>query len=197
MKDLSVKIKILVTMIALSALSLGVFAYLTFNSYKKDKLAFVYDHLSSVTRSQSTLLSNAVGNYHLFLGSIISGFDFKTRSLPATHSKFLQQNPQILGLYSHVPDQADFRQMTLFEKSGVEQSKHWVNIEQAPMGLSLLDGKQGIFLLKKSLPKNGFAVLSFKQLELAELFHVSPDRASFIYNIKNFGTQDSNSDALA
>jgi two-component system chemotaxis sensor kinase CheA len=188
MKNLSVKVKTLIIMIALSVLSLGVFAYLTFNSYKKDKLAFVYDHLSSVTQSQSTLLSTTVGSYHLFLGSIISGLDFKTRSLAQTHAKFLKQNRQILGLYTHMSDHAEYGHMTLFEASGIEQSKDWNNIEQAPMGLSLINGKEGIFLLKKPLPKSGYAALSFKQLDLSDLFNVTPDRASFIYNIKQVGS---------
>ncbi len=187
MKSLSVKVKILSIIITLSVLSLGVFAYLTFNSYKKDKLAFVYDYLANETQSKSMLLTTTVENYNLFLGSIISGIDFKTRSLPAGHLKYLSQNGKISGLYYHIPTQGKQDHVTLFEshvngKSGIE----WANLESSPIGLSLMDGKKGTFLLKKPLSEPGsFAALSFKQMELADLFKSTSDRMSFVLNLKS------------
>lgn len=185
MKNLSVKVKILSIIVTLSVLSLGVFAYLTFDSYKKDKLAFVYDYLANETQSKSMLLTTTVENYNLFLGSIISGIDFKTRNLPAGHSKYLSQNGKVSGLYYHIPSQGKQDHITLFESSAFGKGVEWSQLTSSPMGLSLVDGKKGIFLLKKPLSEAGsFAAMSFKQMELADLFKSTSDRMSFVLNMK-------------
>ncbi len=191
MKSFSVKAKILFTIITLSVTSLGVFGYLSFTTYKKDKLAFVYDYLASETQSKSMLFSSTVESYDLFLGSIISRIDFKTRHLPEGTLKYLEKNQRVLGLYYHIPDQADFGHITLLESSSAHHAWDWKNFENAPIGLSLIDAKQGDFLLKKTLTSPGaFAAVVFRQPEISDLLKSSSDRFHFILSAQGTMTKE-------
>ncbi|HXH73575.1 MAG TPA: ATP-binding protein [Bacteriovoracaceae bacterium] len=186
MKNLSVKVKVLSVIIALAVISLSVFAWLTFQSYKKDKLAFVYDYLSSETQSQSQLLTASVSNFDLFLGSMISGLDFSSRTLPETLQKFLEQQKNVSALYLHIPEKGDLEEVILFDSG--KNVIGWKELKDAPVGLSLVDGAEGHFHLKKALSRPGaFASLVFRQVELADLIHSDPGKHNLVLNLKSMG----------
>lgn len=178
----SLKVKILLTIVTLTLMSLGVFSYLTFNSYKKDKLAFVYDHLASEAQYNAMLIKSTLESYDFFLGAIIPGIDATTRKLPLMTEKFLETKPNVLGLYYHVPGMSDYSELTLHQAKGEGVAEvGWEEINKHGLGFTVLDGKSGLFLIKKSLSvENSFAAVVFKSPELVDTIRSSSGRYNFV-----------------
>lgn len=183
--NLSVKAKILSSIISLSVFGLSVFGYFTFQTFKHDKLAFVYDYLTNETQSKSALFTMATEDNELFLSSIISRIDIKTKNSLDSVKSFLEgDQKKIMGLYYHVPSEATLSEQTLFE--GADQTTRawsWKDLNNAPLGVSIIDRKNGYFLLKKELGEDsGFAAMVFKQIELWNILSSTEGRHNFILN---------------
>lgn len=191
--NLSVKAKISCIIISLSVIGLSAFGYFTFQTFKDDKLAFVYDSLTNETQSKSVLFNTAAENNELFLSSIISRIDLKTKNSLDSVKTFLEgDQKKILGLYYHVPSETTLNEQTLFE--AVDQSNHqwgWRELTRAPMGISIIDKKNGYFLLKKEIGiENSYAAMVFKQLDLWNMLSSSEGRYNFILNGNNIVAKD-------
>lgn len=186
MKNYSVKVKVLSVIIALSVLGVSIFAWLTFQSYKKDKLAFVYDHLASEVQGKSRLLSVTISNFDLFLGSVVGGLDLNSRALSASHLKFLQQKNSVLGVYFHMAGRAELEHLSLYQSG--QKELPWKDLENVAAGISLVDPEEGLFLLKKPLLSGkGFAALVFKQDELGRLIRSGNGQHDLVLNLGSAG----------
>lgn len=175
----SLKVKILLTIVTLTLSSLAVFSYLTFNSYKKDKLAFVYDHLASETQSKSTLISSIIGHYDFYLGSIISRLDLNTKQLHPGTQKFLHAHQNLLGLYYHLPGEAP--ELTLHRSANWEENVTWSDLHSKGLGLSLLSQKSSRFIFKKPLSvEGGYVVVAFHHPELLNMLNSGSGRVNFL-----------------
>ena len=181
MKTISVKVKIFIVIITLSVFTLGVFGLLSFNTYKKDKMAFVYDHLSSEVQSSSMVFSSNIESYDAYLSSVISGVDTNSKSLGKAQIKNLEKNQRVQGIYLSIPQKKTSQQISLFESSNWKIRKvMWEQMNSAGLGLSLMDRKNGTFLYKKSLSNNSYAVVVFKQQELSSLLYIGKGRFNFL-----------------
>jgi two-component system chemotaxis sensor kinase CheA len=184
MKNLSVKAKIYFTIIALTFLSLGIFAYLSFQSYKKDKLAYIYDSLAQETQAKSTLLALTTNQYGQLLSSVVSGFDTRALSLPIAALKNLQTSKQVLGVYYHIPSEKRLDKLTLYESESHSEVTSWDSFLQAPFGLSLVDEKKGFFFIKVPLNlAQSFAIMSFSQIELANILSKNDVKINLLLNL--------------
>lgn len=180
------KLKVLSVIIALAVFSVSIFAYLTFQSYKKDKLAFVYDHLASEVQGKSRLLSVTIANFDVLLGSLIGGLPSLNHGLSESHIKFLQQKNGVSAVYFHVPGKSGLEQVTLYQAG--PKGLPWQAIKNAPLGLSLVDPEEGLFHLKKTLSRDGgFASLIFKQDELGRLIHSTSGQHDLVLNLQQVG----------
>ena len=167
--NLSLKTKILVSTISLSILGLSIFAFLSFKTYKEDKLAFVYEGLSTEIEGKSKLFLNVIEDYELLLNSYISHALIENK-LSAPIENFLKggQN-KIVGVYLHIPESPLHTHSVLFEK---HSSPDWniKNLESQSARLAILNKEQSIFLLKKPLERPGsYAALAFRQPELINM----------------------------
>ena len=184
MKNLSVKSKILILIIALSVLSLAVFASLTFSTYKKDKLSFVYDSLASETNSKAHALTSVIENNELFLNTIVSGFDVKTRRISSTQENLLRQNPKIQSLHYHIEGQKDQEEVTLYTSTESSIKLDWNQVHALPNGFSAINAKKGLFIIKKPLGnKNSYALLAFQNVDMGGLFKSSGSRNWTVLNL--------------
>lgn len=198
MKRISVKTKILILIITLSVVSLGLFAWLTFNSYKKDKLAFIYDYLANEIHSKSQYLATTTDNYKLFLNTIISGMNFNASSLSASQMSLLENNANIQGIYFYQGEAGSSKENKLYESSLVEEVLSFQEMHSKQMGLSLIDGKKGLFLLKQPVDrKNAFAAIIFKQMELSNLFKSTEGRMGFVLGLHGHTADPSSADIKA
>lgn len=178
---LSVKAKIIAIIISVSVFGLGIFGYFTFQIFKDDKLAFLYDSLTNETEAKSTLFATATEDNGLFLSSIISGIDVKTKNSLDSAKHFLEgDQKKIVGLYYHITEEASLAEQTVFEA----KNKHpwnWEDLKDAPMGVSIIDRKNGSFLLKKEIGKGGsFGALVFKQHDLWNILSSKQGRFNFM-----------------
>ncbi len=190
--NFSVKAKTLLTIISLSVAGLGVFGYVSFQTYKKDKLAFVYDYLTSETQSSSKLFTMASEDYELFLNSIISRIDLNTKNSEDSVTNFLAgDQKRIQGLYYHIPADPSLSESVWFE---VPEQKHkwgWGDLKAAPLGLSIIDNEKGLFVMKKEIGSDGaFAAIVFKQVELWNLLSSSAGRYNFILSRRKVFAKD-------
>jgi two-component system chemotaxis sensor kinase CheA len=179
---LSVKTKIIAIIISVSVFGLGIFGYFTFQIFKDDKLAFLYDSLTNETESKSTLFATATEDNGLFLSSIISGIDVKTKNSLESAKAFLNgDQKKIVGLYYHIVEEATLAEQTVFEAK--THPWNWNDIKEAPMGVSIIDKTQGSFLLKKEIGKAGsFGALVFKQNDLWNILSSRQGRMNFMIN---------------
>lgn len=178
MRNISIRFKILFAIIAMSTSGLIAFGYLTFESYKKDKLAFVYDHLLSETQAKSSHFSSSVGNFGELLDLIISGVDFNSRTLPGNIERYLKKNVQVKSIHYHIPDKADLTHVTLLKTEGHTIAPEV--LEQAPMGLLFQSVNKGEFVYKKALSRPGaWAAMVFHQKDLVDIMYATEDRFSF------------------
>ncbi|HXH30849.1 MAG TPA: HAMP domain-containing protein [Bacteriovoracaceae bacterium] len=180
--NFSVKAKILTTIISLSVAGLGVFGYLSFQTYKKDKLAFVYDYLTNETQASSKLFTMASEDYELFLNSIISRIDLNTKNSGDSVTNFLEgDQKRILGLYYHIPSDPSLSESVWFEAPDLKKKWSWVELRSAPSGLSIIDKESGLFMMKKEIGSDAsFAAIVFKQIDLWNLLSSSAGRYNFI-----------------
>jgi two-component system chemotaxis sensor kinase CheA len=178
---LSLKAKVLTTIISLSVVGLTVFGYLSYKTYEEDKLAFVYDFLTTETQSNSKLFAMANEDYEILLGSIISKIDLKNRSDSDSVIGFLEgDQKRITGLYYHIPAETSLNQVTMFESQD-RGSWDWSKIHSAPFGLSMIDNKSGNFILKKVIGEDqAYAAIVFKQFDLWNMLDSNNDRFNFI-----------------
>jgi two-component system chemotaxis sensor kinase CheA len=178
---LTLKAKILTTIISLSVIGLTVFGYLSFKTYQDDKMAFVYDYLTAETTSRSKLFTMASEDYEILLSSIISKIDLKNRGESDSVIGFLEgDQKRITGLYYHVPVEESLNQVTMFEASN-DRTWSWESIHAAPFGLSLLDRKSGNFVFKKVIGQDkAYAAIVFKQFDLLNMLSSTSDRFNFI-----------------
>lgn len=192
MGNISVKVKVLAIIISLSVFGLIIFSYLSFTTYKDDKLAFIYDYLSNETQSKSMIFSSTIENHDLMISSIIPKIDFKTKSLPTPTLNFLNSDPRLVGLYYQIPHNDFFENVVLFESEiGTKETWSWASLKEAPLGMSLLDGQKGYVLYKKNLAtSNSFVAMIFKQMEIANLLESSPDRFSLLVNDREIISRD-------
>lgn len=175
----SVKVKILFTIVTLTLSSLTIFSYLSFNSYKKDKLAFVYDHLAGETQSKSTLISSIIEHYDFYLGSIISRLDLNTKQLHPGTQKFLHSHQNLLGIYYHLPGEAP--ELQLHRSVNWEENVSWQDLHSKENGLSLLNQKSARFLFKKPLAvEGGYVVVAFHHPDLLNMLKSGPGRINFL-----------------
>jgi two-component system, chemotaxis family, sensor kinase CheA len=182
--NFSVKAKIILTVILLSVIGLSSFGYFTFQTYKKDKLAFVYDYLTTETKAKSLLFTVATEDHEMFLGSLISQMDLKDQNKSSV-VKFLEgDQKKILGVYLNSAH-AEVAQKTMFESRDpdLKKSWSWQDLLSAPTGLSLIDKENGFFLLKKSVGQDGaFAAMVFRQLDLWNVLRSTGNRFNFLMN---------------
>lgn len=178
---LTLKAKILTTIISLSVLGLAVFGYVSFKTYEEDKLAFVYDYLTSETQFRSKLFNMASEDYEILLSSIISKIDLKNKGDSETVISFLEgDQKRITGLYYHVPNEESLKQVTMFEaqKAGTWS---WEKLHEAPFGLSMLDKNSGNFVFKKVIgQEQAYAAIVFKQFDLWNMLNSTKERFNFI-----------------
>ncbi len=175
----SLKVKILLTIVMLTLTSLTVFSVLTFNSYKKDKLAFVYDHMASETQSKSTLISSVIEHYDFYIGSIISRLDLNTKQLHPGTQKFLHSHQNLLGIYYHLPEDAP--ELVLHRSANREEDVSWQDLHLKDTGLSLLNQKSARFIFKKPLTvQGGYVVIAFHHPELINMLNSGSGRINFL-----------------
>lgn len=177
--NFSLKTKILTSTISLSICGLSIFAYLTFNTYQEDKLAFVYDSLSNEINSKSRLFVNVIDDYEFLLTSLIARVDPNNHQVSESLEHFLSgdQN-KVVGLYYYLPDGAS-KTSVLYEKKS-EVNWNFSSIESRQSGISILDQKNNLFVLKKNLGKpEAFAAIVFKQPELLNLLSTKNGRVHF------------------
>jgi len=181
MKGLSVKSKIFLVVVTLSVVTLTTFGYLAYSTYNKDKLAFIYDYLTSEVQSKSSMLTSSIGTYDLLLGSIITSFDPKTKGVPSAASRYLEGTPGVMGVYLHAPIDNESPDHVLYE---IPENTFKIDFKQlniAKMGPTLLDANKGAFIFKKPLSRPGsYAVIAFASLELADLFSSFNGRHSLL-----------------
>jgi two-component system chemotaxis sensor kinase CheA len=177
---LTLKAKILTTIISLSVIGLTVFGYVSFKTYQEDKLAFVYDYLTNETQARSKLFNMASEDYEILLSSIISKIDLKNRENSDSVVGFLEgDQKRITGLYYHVPAEATLNQVTMFEAQNGQWN--WSKLHDAPFGLSMIDNKSGNFVFKKVIgQENAYAAIVFKQFDLWNMLNSKDERFDFI-----------------
>lgn len=182
MKNFSLKVKILLTIVSLTILSLGIFSYLSFSSYKKDKLAFVYDHLASEAQSDSMLIKSTIESYDFFLSTIVQGISANSSQLNSQTGKFLDTKPQLQGIYYHVPEKKQLSRLTLYQSPTLESSVfNWERLLQGQEGFSFVDRHTGLFLWKRSLSvEKGMAAVLFRSPELADAIRSGAGRFGFL-----------------
>lgn len=177
---LTLKAKVLTTIISLSVIGLTVFGYVSFKTYEEDKIAFVYDYLTNQTQSNSKLFNMASEDYEILLSSIISKIDLKSREQSDVVNFLEGDQKRITGLYYHIPDEASLNQVTMFQAESAGQW-NWQKIHDAPFGLSLIDQKSGNFVFKKVIGQNNaFAALVFKQFDLWNMLYSKDQSYNFI-----------------
>jgi two-component system, chemotaxis family, sensor kinase CheA len=181
MKGLSVKSKIFLVVVTLSVVTLTTFGYLAFTTYKKDKLAFIYDYLTTEIQSKSSILSSAIGTYDLLLGSIITSVDTNTKSVPSAALKYLQSNSSVIGVYLHLQSQGTTEDLPLYESEETSFKLSAQALKTAKPGPTLLDAKKGIFLFKKALSgEDAYGGIVFANVELADLFSANNGRHTLL-----------------
>jgi two-component system, chemotaxis family, sensor kinase CheA len=179
---MSVKAKILFTMITLSVVSLSVFGYFTFSTYKDDKVAFIYDYLTSETQGKARLFTVSTEDHELFLGSVVSQLNSSAPDKMNALIHFLNgDQKKILGAYYSSPLQGE---KILFESVDTKVRERWSlkDLDSAPVGLSLIDSKSGYFVLKKLVGEDAYAALVFRQLELWNVLGSSEGRYNYLIN---------------
>lgn len=182
--NFSVKAKFLSIIITLSVLGLSVFGYYTFRTYKQDKLAFVFESLTSETQAKSKLFSAVAEDYELLLVTIISSFGNNNKESLESLKNFLSGDQRrISGLHFHIPSNPEFIEQTLFQsKEDVNYLSSWDVLKRAPTGVSILDKKEGLFLMKKQIGDDGFAALVFHHAGLWELLDSKGSQISFLFS---------------
>ncbi len=183
----SLKAKILATIISLSVLGLGVYGYLTFNTYKNDKLAYIYDTLSSQTQAKASLFTTTKDDNELLLASIISRIDIKTKDSSESIVNFFEgEQNKVMGLYYHIPSEPELNEYTLFEKADQKADNRWQVLKAAPMGISLGDKTKGHFIIKKNIGEEGsFVAMTFRSVDIWNSLTSSDHKHEFIINQKN------------
>jgi two-component system, chemotaxis family, sensor kinase CheA len=177
--QVSLKVKILATIITLTLTSLGLYSLLSFNSYKKDKLAFVYDHLASETQSKSMLITSTIESYETLLSSIISRIDLESKNLPPELDRFLAQKTKFIEISYHFPLTSPER--TIFKSPFKTEPLDWKVVHTLPFGLTVSDRAKSHFSVKKRIEsENGYVLLTFQNTELLEMLKAGAGRHSFI-----------------
>ena len=188
--NFSLKTKILASTISLSIFGLSVFAFLSFKTYQEDKLAFVYDGLSSNIEGKSKLFINIIDDYELLLNSYVShALVEKKLSFPIENFLNGGQN-KIVGIYLHIPQSPAHTHKVLFENHAIPG---WTinKLDSQGVKLSILDKEQSIFILKKSLEQEGsYAALAFRQPELLNMLTSRNDQTTFAISQEKVLTRD-------
>lgn len=179
----SLKSKILAVIISLSVIGLSVFAYLTHKTYQQDKQAFIYDQLTSETLAKSRLFAVVTDDYNLLLSTIISRIDSSSKDIPESLMNFLEgDQSKVLGIYYHIPGDEIHSYATVFEPKDKTGKWTWEKLDIAPMGLSLIDTREGFFVLKKPIGNNAYAAIVFKQLEMWNSLKTANGKISFAFS---------------
>ena len=193
MKNFSIKIKFLMILISISVIGLMIFGYLSFHKYKEDKLAFVYGSMATETESKKEILTRTIEGYDLLLTYMMSGMDLRSKTLSDSSLQFLSKNKKISGVYYHVPTDPTLHHISLFDlKDSGFKTLSWQSLDSSPLGFSIVDQEDGLFIYKKELSiKGSYAVLYFNQPDLISLFRSNKKRLSLLYrnniNITSIG----------
>ncbi len=181
MKFLSVKTKVLFCIVTLSIISIGIFAYLSINLYMKDKLAYFYSSISSETKNRADIFSVTLSSQDNLLTSIISGLDSKSKKLSYGQFSFFSSRKDILGIYYVLPKTNEID--VLYTRPDTLVASNSM-IASSRVGVNLINPKEGVFLLKKRVPRSEIEVLLvFKNLELSRLIERTENSVGLISNL--------------
>lgn len=182
MKKLNVKSKTLLILLSISLVGLGSFGYMSFSTYKKDKLAFVYDQILSQTQSLAQIVNLRMEKYELLLGAIITQVEEGKFGLKATTKTFLEGQSSLLAMGLLLEQSGKAEKNVLIANENIKVN--WEEMTSAPEGLHSFKIESSQFFYKRSLNnQKGFAFVFFKDLELSQILKSNSQRASAI--VKN------------
>lgn len=179
MMKFKVQTKTLFTLVSISIAGLIAFGYLSFTSYKKDKLAFIYDQILGQTHSFAQMVNLRMEKHELLLGSVITQLSEDQLDLGQATKSYLEEQPSLSVLGIEVQGPGSAQKNLLLNQLNQEVS--WSKVEGLTNGIHAMDLKSSLFIYKRPLSnKEGFAFVIFKDLELAQTLNSSEMRSSAI-----------------
>jgi signal transduction histidine kinase len=178
---LKLRDKILLFSLSLGLLGLVFFGWLASSSFKKDKLAYLYDQLAFTAQSKATVIKEIIQAQDSMLETLVHSSDLEREgSIPQPITKFLDSNGIIRLIALSMGE--NLAEKVLYQNSHIEQVPSWQFFKNAPAGLSVVKGERSLYVFKKSLKSGtGFAISLFKSADLDSMFELSPQLVNFIF----------------
>ncbi|MGE3611055.1 MAG: ATP-binding protein [Bacteriovoracaceae bacterium] len=181
MNKLNVKSKTLLILLTISILGLIGFGYLSFSTYKKDKLAFVYDQILSQTQALAQTVNLRMEKYELLLGAIITQIEEGKTELKGATKGYLEGQSSLLAMGILLEQDASVTKNILLPNENIKVN--WEHMQSLPEGLHAYKLKSSQFFYKRNLStQKGFAFVFFKDIELSQILQSNAQRASAFVN---------------
>lgn len=176
MKNLSVKTKIFLTFIGISLLGLSAFSFMTFSTYKKDKLAYVYDQILGQTKSLSSLMRTVSEKYDVLLGATVTQLKHSGSKLSKATERYLDESKSAQFVGVQIGSGESKKTNTLLDNGAVEVK--WNEVASFGEGIHPLDIENGRFVYKRKLEEGkGFSFVVFQNGELSRALSAGGSQA--------------------
>jgi two-component system, chemotaxis family, sensor kinase CheA len=175
---ISLKTKIITTMIALSVITLAIYAKSSMNIYKRDKTALIFDYIANQTQSKALFISHTMESFDILANTILANISEKSNYLPKSTVDYLKKNKKIIAIHFHM-NVAKLEELTLIETETKKTINDWPFLRNLATGLSIAPTKDRFFF-KKNLKNNlGFIVITFSDSDLASMVESNQDSLNF------------------
>lgn len=171
---LNVKTKTLLILSSISVLGLVSFGWLSFVTYKKDKLAFVYDQIVSQSGSVAQMVNQRAEKFEFLLAGVVTQLSDDRLELKKATIDYLNPRQDLLSI-----GMKTIRRPQTILHSKDQSIPDWNTVELKKAGLRPYDLANHLFLFKKPLKGDGeFAFVLFRDYELSQALSSSGYRST-------------------